>query len=580
MAKAKFDSAKMKQALGANAEKIGFGVAFVLMAWLIYSAFGVKPYTNSGSMNAQAGLPTEPKELADLVKRIELRVTGPENKTPQAFNPAADGVVLPGEEPKKVIDRLLLADVSPALFSGIEWNKPLFDQKQRRREPEFLALRDLRAAYHHAAVEMNQRGAANNAGTTVSRGREWITVTGIVPLEDQTIEFAKAFQNALDTTTNAQPQYDLYQLQRVVVNYDDVGKPVDWEKAEVVDYNAYVTEEMGAWGGTGPEYVAPKFARAPLTQPLPLLSNNNYGDWAAHAPEIPAAGGGSAAGQAPAARVPGQTAPSSTAEEKAKPPQYLLFRFLDFKVEARKFYRYRVKLIVKNPNFGLEGSHLEKPDLAQGETRDTQWSPESAPVGVPIHERFFAGGVPTVSGEAEPSASVGVRKWHPPLGSDIYYDFADKYRGASLNHPSTDVAYVIPRDMKGTKGNATVKTDAMLADFAWEKNTAKIVGPMPTIPGQQPRPCLHPAELLVMNGRGELLIQTELGDMPLRDEMKQVEQGGSGPAPGNGGAMGVGVAPAGAAAATSATGTTTSAAPTPTPSGTAPEDPRRVLRLK
>lgn len=594
MAKAKFDSAKMKQALGAHAEKIGFGAAFVLMALLLYYGFSVTPYINSGSRNAQAGLPTEPQELTTLVKSIEARINGPENKTPQAFNPAADGVVLPGEEPKKVIDRLLLADVSPALFSGVEWNKPLFDQKQRRREPEYLALRDLRATYHHAAVEMNLRGAANNNGVAVPRGREWITVTGVVPLQDQTIEFAKAFQNALDTTTNAYPEYGVYQLQRVVVDYDNIEKPVDWAAAEAVDLNLFVTEEMGAWGGQGPEYVDPKFARAPLTQPLPLLSAKIYGDWAAHPPEIPSAGIVAAPRPAgpgavfPVAAAPAQPQNAAKPEDKDKPPQYLLFRFLDFKVEARKFYRYRVKLVIKNPNFGLEGSHLEKPELAQGETRETAWSQESAPVGVPIHERFFAGSMGTVSGEAEPSASVGVRRWYPPLGSDIYYEFAEKFRGASLNHPGTTVVHVIPKDLKGTKGNAAVTTDALLADFSWEKTTAKIRGPMPTIAGQEPRPCLHPSEVLVMNGRGELVIQTELGDTPLRDEMKQLEQGGSAPAPagGNGGAMmGVGAAPAAAASTTTpdapATTPGVAASPSATPSGTKPpEDPRRVLRLK
>jgi len=587
MAKAKFDSAKMKQALAAHAEKIGFGAAFVLMGLLLYYGFAVKPYMNPGSMNANAGLPTEPKELGDLVRRIEARVTGPENKTPQAFDIAKDGVVLPGEEPKKVIDRLLLADVTPALFAGIEWNKPLFDQKQRRREPEYLALRDLRAAYHHGPIDMNLRGAAqNNNGNVVVRGREWITVTGIVPLEDQTIEYAKAFQNALDTTTNALPEYGVYQLQRTVVDYADLSKPVQWDDVALVDLNVFITEEIGSWSTPGPEYVDPKSTRAPLTQPLPLLSNGDYGDWAAHPPEIPQAGvapsaravAGAApaapagifgAIAAPAAQPQNPNAPKPAAEDKDKPPQYLLFRFLDFKIEPFKYYRYRVKLVMKNPNFGLEGSHLEKPELAQGETRETPWSPESAPIGVPVHERFFAGAVPTVNGDAEPEANVGIRKWYPPLGADIYYDFKDKFRGASLNHPGVEVAYVMPRDKKGTKGNATVKTDSLLADFAWEKNTAKIRGPMPTIPGQEPRPCSHPAELLVMNGRGELLIQTELGDTPLRDEMAQIGAGGS-PVPGNGGGGAVGVA-----APAPAGGNNPAVGPPP-----AAEDPKKVLRLK
>jgi hypothetical protein len=52
----------------------------------------------------------------------------------------------------------------------------------------------------------------------------------------------------------------------------------------------------------------------------------------------------------------------------------LLFRFLDFGVERGRYYRYRVKLEIKNPSFR---QHSSDPFLAVGQTRETPWSQPS-----------------------------------------------------------------------------------------------------------------------------------------------------------------------------------------------------------
>jgi len=554
MAKAKFDSAKMKKSLAEHGEKIGFGAAFVLMAWLLYSAMQVQPYKQKPEQD-QATVPTD---LKNAVGAVRAFIEGPNNKV----NLQADGVTLPGEEPIKVIDRLLVKDVAPALFAGIEWNKPLFDTKQRRREPQYLALRDLRASFYNAAVNIKLAGAPADGRKELALGKEWLCVTGIVPLEEQTAEYTKAFQNALDTQTNASPSYGIYQLQRAEVDPSNPDATPVW--GEALDLSSFITEEIAKWAGTGPEYVEAGYVRDPLTQPLPILTNGDYGDWAAHAPEIPRAGVAAgvpppAAAAAPAAVAPGaggglfggagQPAPAAApalvggVPAPAKPgeagsakaaPQYLLFRFLDFKIEPRKTYRYRVKLVLANPNFNLDKAHLDKPEFAVGETRETIWSDPSPPITIPVLESYFGGGVLPVSGDFEPAVNVGVKKWYPPLASDIYYEFEKKYRGTVLNDAAAKVAYTIPGDKKGDKKDASVETDALLADFSWEKKESQLRGPAAS-GGIDAKACNRPSEILVCTPRGEMVILTELGDLNVREEKKTIEAGGSvapGPAPG------------------------------------------------
>ncbi|MCE9607578.1 MAG: hypothetical protein K8U03_22040 [Planctomycetia bacterium] len=532
MAKAKFDSAKIKKTFAAHGEKFGFGVALAVMAMLLYSALQVVPYAQT------------PDDLKKQAASVRTRILSKENNEKPSFDMAKDGVVLPlkGQEPQVVIDHLLLSKVSPAIFNGIEWNKPLFDTKQRRREPEILALRDLRATFHNSAVNMKVAGTPGPDGVKqVSLGEEWLSVTGIVPLEDQTVEFTKAFQNALDTTTNALPSYGVYQIQRAVLTADQLEAPLAWEKVEPIDLKVFVSDEMAKWSETGGEYVDPAFVRLPLTQPLPKLPNGDYGDWAAHAPEIPrsnsAAPDAAAAPQpnaaAPAAPVNndifGKAAAPAAATPGAKPTAenvaggatpYILFRFLDFKIEPRKFYRYRVKLVLANPNFNLDKAHLDKPELALGETREAAWSQPSPPIYVPVLERYFAGAVPPANGDSEPLASVGVKKWYPPYGSDIYFEFEKKLRGATLNDAAASASYLIPGEKKGTKQSTVLKTESLLADFGWERSDMRLKGPGTAV---EAKTCNRPAELLVLTPRGELTIQTELGDMPLRNEKKAVE---------------------------------------------------------
>ena len=70
-------------------------------------------------------------------------------------------------------------------------------------------------------------------------------------------------------------------------------------------------------------------------------------------------------------------------------PAFRMFRFVDTTVEPGKTYRYRVKISVKNPNYGLDGQYLVEPELAKPVVLVAEWSEPSPPAHVGDKHRFL-----------------------------------------------------------------------------------------------------------------------------------------------------------------------------------------------
>jgi hypothetical protein len=63
--------------------------------------------------------------------------------------------------------------------------------------------------------------------------------------------------------------------------------------------------------------------------------------------------------------------------------EFRLFRFIDTTVKPGQRYRYRVRLSVRNPNFGIDRQHLADPASAKNELLPSKESNETPPVSVP-----------------------------------------------------------------------------------------------------------------------------------------------------------------------------------------------------
>jgi|GEM_PF-2901474 len=538
-AKVNLNSDGMKKFFVTHGEKVAFGVMLALAAWVGYSAYQVPVYGEG----APGYGPGREKNAVMLVTevgqaRTNIDTSHDPKRTDLPAVLAKDGVALPKEPFGEIIARLFLAKLDPAKYGGIELNRPLRDTKTRRVEPVYLAARDVRASFHFGALMLG-------AGDAKSvKGEEWVCVTALVPNQQQIDEYRNAFQNAGDPKTNAIPRYGIYEIRRAVVDAGaSADAPINWEQdATLLNLAEFIDGPMSTWDGTSRELAEFKYTQwpnAPLTQPLPPVADSTtLGEWCAHVPEVPMFQPGAAAAPvqaaAPAAPAGGVFGPANGAAPVAPvaepaagaegPPANYLFRFFDFNIEPGKAYRYQIRLVLRNPNEGLNLAFLEKPDLAVGPTRQAPWSNPSPPAAFPILEQYIAGDLEPANGDSEATSNVAVRIWTPKFGADIFHEFTKRYRGAMLN-ANGDVFFRVPGKPEAAKVSSDVVSNAMLIDFSSERNDLR----QRTAEG---RPISRPSEVLLLSPRGDLMICTQLMNWSQWEQFKVLVDGGAAPGPG------------------------------------------------
>ena len=247
------------------------------------------------------------------------------------------------------------------------------------------------------------RGAIPDSSGT--RGRRWIIITGLVPYKKQLAEYHAKFDGAaFNDPREDVPKYAGYFVQRAEVI---PGSEPKWSK-----FMGFPPSSADRMVGQPLEEVAdPRFVNPALTANLPTLVDATWGPEAVLPPQIPFVGRAKPAGDAagalgrdqiarggdanPIAAAPmgnpgyasaaglgggllGTDAAKPATEnanpqtEAAQVPDYYLLRFLDFDVKPNKQYQYRVFLVLRNPNFQLETSVLEEPELRDSELLGVQ----------------------------------------------------------------------------------------------------------------------------------------------------------------------------------------------------------------
>ncbi len=101
-------------------------------------------------------------------------------------------------------------------------------------------------------------------------------------------------------------------------------------------------------------------------------------------------------------------------------PELILFRFFDFDVEPGAAYRYRVRLIVTNPNYDLPIEQIARPEVAQETTRQTEWSEPSPAAIVPRDVYYYVNKIePPRSADAPAPAEMEIIQWLPDVGTPV-----------------------------------------------------------------------------------------------------------------------------------------------------------------
>ncbi len=215
--------------------------------------------------------------------------------------------------------------------------------------------------------------------------------------------------------------------------------------------------------------------------------------------------------------------------EEIEEVEHLLFRFFDFSVQPGKHYRYRVKLVLANPNYGLLPHFLEKEGMEKIKTIETDWSEPSPAVAVPLDSQVLA-----VSGRAsDGTATVMLVRFEEKDGAAAAEEFASVVRGQLLNYldrPFPESALpnamrtigsgAYPEGMMGPMGMPYAPGIAAKSEDAPERKVNYITNALlldvmggGRLPGKD-RSLVEPGSILLLDAEGKLVVRNELDDLP------------------------------------------------------------------
>lgn len=414
---------------------------------------------------------------------------------------------------------------------------PIFEAPQLRGEPKVLAVRELRGAADLGAFNMR----VGDRGET--RGQRWVVITGVVPVAEQAEAYLKTFRgNHLDTDV---PKYYHYWVERAEV--PPGGGDLTYTQLNVMA--ALEVQKRWAGGGHEREVVPMNFVQERLVFPLGPRTDAEWNDKVAHPPEIALKTAIAAPDQpspGPTPTAPGTkpdlppgdmppmpnapsaqaSAPAPAAEKSAASAsnQYLLFRFFDFDVKPGAQYRYRVKLLLVNPNLGVETRRLEQADLAKKKVIESDWSEPTPVIAVPRDDRMRVLAAKPATVRADPTATLLLMKWQEDTGTQIVMGKDPKapvavQRGQLLNidldmkadaapSESTDLSAIDnpppAAKSKSAGRKITFNVNMLLLDI---RGGDKLPGP------SRDQSNTEPGELLLQDVDGSLVVRSEL-DVP------------------------------------------------------------------
>jgi hypothetical protein len=329
------------------------------------------------------------------------------------------------------------------------------------------------------------------AAVTDFEGRQWAVVTGVIPSPQQAKEYRNTFANA------PQPQHDSPRWKKFEVQRQEGEGPWTPLNLDAGDHQQVVPE---------PDPYEKTFAAIrELCHPAPKMIGKEHDKSILHPKVVQAAAD---LGDKPAAR-PGANQPLATpaaVRAPEAPTQFLteqLFRCFDYSVQPGKSYRYKVRLVLENPNRDLQRYEVKDGEMLKGSTRYSPWSEPSPVVSIPEASSLLAGAIERPRNQSqEAKAEVVVRMWDPVRGVDAL-KFARLYRGYMANF-NEDTPF--PDNVNGNVVSELVnfKTNLALIDLAGGDS-------LPSYRGRSP------GRLLLLSPSGELTVKSELSDIDTFD---------------------------------------------------------------
>ncbi len=370
-----------------------------------------------------------------------------------------------------------------ALRASTPYDPPLFQPRDKREQPEVLAVRSLQGSSGNGAfgstapnfmeslANYSEMGAGmrTGMGTGLDRtgrqqkeknGIRWVVITGIIPFADQQKKFEDTFKNAQVKTQNDFPVYRGYLIERAEVNPAN-PKALKWEKLDIRE----AIKDNKRLAGGGSEVVDTKYLLQTgtsfnMAMGLLNIANHRWGLDCAHLPEIPMiktryVGGGmdldeDEMGEGTEDELANNTnpeeldpladptningmGPNGTLNTMEEMSEFRLLRFFDTKVEPGKRYCYRFKLVINNPNYDVAPRYVKKEEWTKNKLLESDWSEPSGIIEVPRDSRVLCVGNRDKEDIYGPAGQIMVVQFEENSGAEIYKSFEELGPGKWLN---------------------------------------------------------------------------------------------------------------------------------------------------
>ncbi|MDR1925971.1 MAG: hypothetical protein LBQ66_16505 [Planctomycetaceae bacterium] len=527
----------VKQFFVLNVEKFAVGLLVFVSVFFIYS--GLTSY----------------KPLTWLPEDLSKSSSGTRNFIDTNTRSAADeGVmVFPYD---KYAEWIKYGVKLPLYETPTVWLPLLFPERIKRDKVPLLPVENLTASAGLGAVITKPI-----AGKT-QKGERWAVVTGLIPIQKQREYYVRAYAASVRPMPEQDtPFYVSYKIERAEVVAGKEDKELEWKELPAFDE---IDDRMrNIWSNVGHEPVDSAFLAPyvplgkgslpmacplpPVTKPfgnditqkgIPLVAETDaewqrkaaeqnrrlqdeMGRQGKAAPDFRNTNPHSRnAGRADASPRAGVTNPSdvgAASPQESIPITSYLFRYLDYSVEPGKTYRYRVKLVLANPNVGLSEGDVVDFNLTKEFYLDSEMSSASNEVTIPSDSRVLVRSV------TQPRAST---PWQEPTANvlAVYFDLADGSewvwgaservtRGTTLNIPNAVTQ--IPSELDKPQPRTTTRTPTPEAaakqrkvDVITNACVMDIVGGVELGKIERDSPTMRtPGKLLMLDNNGKISVR-------------------------------------------------------------------------
>jgi hypothetical protein len=202
---------------------------------------------------------------------------------------------------------------------------------------------------------------------------------------------------------------------------------------------------------------------------------------------------------------------------------FVLFRYLDLKIERGKTYRYRVKLVLANPFRDKHVEEVTDPSIIEGDERETEYSEPTQPVTVKQDAQFFVKRVDSKPGRPSlPSAAMDLFQWFASTGTVVNRELPIQIGQIVGGRKNADVLH--PAEEIFDNESVLFSTKDALVDvssgFSLDSSLHKDILDNLNGPAAKRAEATAPDEVLVVDENGELRVIDRLDQKADYEENK------------------------------------------------------------